>query len=285
VGWVSWKQIVEEFLEAKGNRELLKVWTNTRLALTFEEYHPEREENTLKNLCDDRPRGVVPSEGVLALTAGVDVQDYGFYYVIRAWGDELESWLIREGYVESWEAVERVLWGSKYEDAEEQAYIINAIFVDAMGHRTSEVYDFCRDFRICWPIKGEQRMAQPWKISRIDFYPGTSQPIPGGLHLVRINTTYFKDLLSSKLQISPGDPGAFHLHAEITEEYLSHLCAEYRSEKGIWEVIRQRENHMLDCEVYALAAADYLGIKHWLSGPPQKRRKRQSKPVGRRRRW
>jgi len=37
LGWVSWTQIVEEFLDSKSSRERLKAWRNTRLGEPFEE--------------------------------------------------------------------------------------------------------------------------------------------------------------------------------------------------------------------------------------------------------
>jgi len=284
IGWVSWRQVVQEFLDASKDRELLKVWTNTRLALTFEEYHPERDFEGLKSLIDARPKGLVPSEGVLAMTAGVDVQDDGFWYVIRAWGVSLESWLIREGFVESWEALETVLWGSTYEDINQTQYVINITFIDSAGHRTAEVYDFCRIYKFSRPIRGLQRMASPWKISKIDTYPN-GKPIPGGVSLINLNTTYFKDLLSSKLQISPADPGAFHLHQEITDDYMGQMCAEYRDDKGVWQVHGNRANHLWDCEVYALAAADFAQIKFWATASGQAQALDKRKQRSKRRRW
>lgn len=285
IGWVSWKQTVQEFLDAQKDKEALKVWTNTRLALTFEEYHPERDFETLKTLLDGRPKGLVPSEGVLAMTAGVDVQDDGFWYVIRAWGANLESWLIREGFVETWEALELVLWGSNYQDILENQYIVNLTFIDSAGHRTAEVYDFCRAYKFSRPIRGIQRMAAPWKITKIDTYPN-GKAIPGGVSLINVNTTYFKDLLSSKLQISPADPGAFHLHSEVSGDYLGQMCAEYRDDKGVWQVHSSRPNHLWDCEIYALCAADFMQLKFWAVRPESGAQAiDRKKPKSKRRRW
>ena len=56
---------------------------------------------------------MVPGGGVVAcLLAGVDTQDDGFYYEIRAFGFgfERESWGIREGKVPTFEALAQVLW-------------------------------------------------------------------------------------------------------------------------------------------------------------------------------
>jgi phage terminase large subunit GpA-like protein len=60
------------------------------------------------------------------------------------------------------------------------------------------------------------------------------------------------------------DPGAWHLHSEVTEEYAAQMCAEYVDEKtGFWTCPEPKPNHYWDCAVYNLAAADILGIKFW----------------------
>jgi phage terminase large subunit GpA-like protein len=96
----------------------------------------------------------------------------------------------------------------------------------------------------------------------IDHYPGSNRPIEGGLKLLRINTTLFKDKLAAKLQVAPADPGAWHLNAETTRPWAEMLCAETVNDKGLWEVIKNRPNHAWDLGVYHLALADLLGLKH-----------------------
>jgi len=93
LGWVSWNQIVKEFLEAKAYKERLKTWTNTRLAEVFEETGDQPEWGLLKARCEPYEPLTVPAGGLL-LTAGVDTQDNRLAIVIRAWGKGEESWLI-----------------------------------------------------------------------------------------------------------------------------------------------------------------------------------------------
>jgi len=128
----------------------------------------------------------------------------------------------------------------------------------------------------------------PWRVGNIDTYPGTSKPIPGGLKLHRINSDYYKDLLASKLEIPSGDPGAWHLHSEVSEDYAAQMCAEYRDERGQWQCPKHKPNHYWDCSVYALAAADIIGVKFWrpegeASAEPENRKKNQGQR--RERRW
>ena len=87
----------------------------------------------------------MPGSGVVAgLTAGVDTQDAGFWYEIRAWGfgESEESWQVREGFVTSFADLERVLFRDEYRDVDGLVYPLQIVVQDAMGHRTTEVYDF-----------------------------------------------------------------------------------------------------------------------------------------------
>lgn len=89
------------------------------LFLPWKDYTVERKEDMLLALRDERYMGLVPSGGVICgLTAGVDTQNRGFYYEIRAWGwgMNLESWQIRFGYVETFEALEEILISHRYLD-------------------------------------------------------------------------------------------------------------------------------------------------------------------------
>jgi len=283
----SWGDLAVKRMRAMAEAEKgilgpLHNFINSSLAEPWEVRGEATQPSRFLELQDDRPRGVVPSEGVLGLTAGVDTQDNGFWYVVRAWGRDLESWLIREGFVDGFDALQSVLFGSAYESVTNQAFGVQLAFIDSQGHRTAEVYDFCRMHRQTRPIKGERAMEAPTKVKTIDAYPGTNKPIPGGVQLVRLNTTYFKDLLFTKIQVNPADAGAFHLHGEIDEQYINQMSAEYRNEKGYWELIRRRNNHIWDSEVYALAAAEFAGMRFRKDSPDPPARGSHQDPVPRR---
>ncbi|RLB30783.1 MAG: terminase, partial [Deltaproteobacteria bacterium] len=252
--FVGLAEVAAAFLRSLTDKTKLKDFRNKHQALPWLDYTQEREEDKILALRDDRPRGLVPSGGIIScLTAGVDTQDNGFWYEIRAWayGLAAESWQIREGFVDSFEALARVLFEDSYYDADGNEYRVRFVVHDAMGHRTAEVYDFARLHRgRMLPFKGEQRMRQPWAISKLDVYPGTNKPIPGGLRLLRADVNYYKNHLAHKLEIAPADPGAWHLHSETTEEWARQMCAEYINDKGLWENPAGRANHAWDCSVY-----------------------------------
>lgn len=249
-------------IEKREERErILQAFVQSALAEPWKSVFGIRQESTILTLRDDRLPDLIPF-GTLGLTGAIDTQDDGFYYLIRAWGYGLESWLIRFGFLETLDAVEKII-GGKYRDIDGQDYFINMTFIDSQGHRTSEVYEWCVGKQSIKPARGEQKKATPYSVTYLKTYPNSNRPLPGGLRLYSLNSTYYKDKLAGKLLISPADPGAFHMHSEVTSDYIAQMTAEFRNEKGIWECQQGKPNHAWDCEYMALAAADILGIENW----------------------
>lgn len=231
----------------------------------------ERSETIILQLRDDRPRGIVPRD-IQALLMTVDTQQRGFWYEVRAvgWGQQLDTWQIREGYAESFADL-LTISQADYHDPDGATWKIAAAIIDSGGgsgtvpqhSRTAEVYEFCRINRLFRPVKG-RRGGDLWGVTRLDYYPsrdGKKIKIPGGLNLYTINVTYFKDQLSAKLGIHQHDPGAWRLHSDTADSYARQLCAEYRDDKGYWECLKGRDNHYWDCGVYFLALCEMLQIK------------------------
>lgn len=303
--FVSLSEVAATYLEAEENAKIgdkakLMHFYNSLKAEPYTDVQVERKEDSILALRDDRPRGLVP-KNVSCLTIAVDTQKRGFYYEIRAWGWglELESWQIREGFVDSFDALQKISFDDEYSDASGKSYRIMFGVIDSGGtatdygaSRTAEVYDFCRRVKFMVPIKGQQRKNQPFGFTKIDTYPGTTKLIPGGLKLYSVHVTYFKNTLARKLEIAPTDPGAWHLHSETTEQYAKQMCTEFQNDKGLWECPRGRQNHFWDCGVYNLAAAEILGIRFWKKKAAEstprtqkERRTRKQKQPKKERKW
>lgn len=254
-------------------------------AENHKEVHAERKEDAILLLRDDRPAGLVPAEAD-ALSLQVDTQDNGFWYTVRAWrfGLDLKSWLVKCGFVPSaraddFSAIDTVRT-AEYVGESGKVYRIQAGIVDTGGHRTAEVYDWCKRTGMM-PAKGaSNRKAQPVTVGNIERYPGTNKAIPGGLKLYHLDTHYHKDMLSNKLAIDPSDDGAWLLHSGLSldqlamqkahnlpqahnlEQYARQMCAEYRDERNLWQCADNKANHYWDCEQMGLALVIYLGWQH-----------------------
>jgi phage terminase large subunit GpA-like protein len=296
--FVEISDVAAAFLKGLKNKNHLKDFNNSHRAYPWTDWTQERKEDRILELRDERPRGRVPGiddlrltiddgksktgeaessklkaeSGIVAcLTAGIDTQDDGFWYEIIAWGWpdadlDMTSWQTREGFVTSFDGLKKIILDDRYKERDGREHYVRLALQDAMGHRTDKVYDFCRMHRgVIIPTQGVDRrtMTQPHAWSNIETYPGTKKPIPGGLKLLRFDTTYYKNILAAKLEINRDDPGAWHLHSETTEEWARQLCAEvFDPEKNIWVQIASMANHAWDCGVLNILAADILGVKY-----------------------
>ncbi len=271
--FVSLSEVAHDFLKSQDEdlppEERFKAYQNFQnkhRSLPWRRQVEARKSETILALRDDRPMGLVPGmRQVSGLVAGVDTQDNGFFFAIVAIGYGLtaQCWLVRHGFVHSFEDLAQVLWLDQYRDAAGNRYHVQLAIQDAMGHRTADVYDFCRRGRgQILPSQGKRELASPYSWSDIEYWPGTTKKFPAGLKRINVNTTYYKDMLSARLGVSVGDPGGIVLHGDVDEDFAAQLCAEYRDMRGHWEQIGSRPNHYWDCMVLALCAADVLGLRY-----------------------
>jgi phage terminase large subunit GpA-like protein len=147
---------------------------------------------------------------------------------------------------------------------------IRRCFIDA-GFRPGKrdlvpehvVYSFCRRHsRQVFASKGFEYRDQPLSVKRIDV-DTKGRASKFGLDLVRLDTDFLKSWVHQRIRWPVDQPGGFHLPSDATEAYCKQLVSESRVRKsggGHTWVARSRENHFLDCEALAYAAAYMLGV-------------------------
>ncbi|MCK5057098.1 MAG: phage terminase large subunit family protein [Candidatus Aminicenantes bacterium] len=267
--WLTFSEIAAEFLSVKGRSELLMNFVNSWLAEEWKEKIEERDPDKLKKLALEYPAGTVP-DGVIVLTAGIDVQLDHFYYVVRGWGVGYESWKIESALVESWEDV--FLMFNKYYPSEVpgiEPFQVHLACVDT-GYKTTEVYDICRDWvGLARAIKGKQELGgMLYKMNNLDKYP-SGKNMPGGLKLYNLDVTLFKDKVSRFINTGLAGTSKWHLPRDPSRMYLKQMCAEgkviERDKTGrgreVWKKLSSHAaNNFWDCEIYAAAAAEMLRV-------------------------
>lgn len=259
----KWGDMAVRFLKANDQAKVgflgpLHNFINSGLALPWNpDENKSRRIEEVACLRDTRAAGQLPDSGVLGVTFAADTQDLGFWFEFRAFGRDLESWLLVEGYMQNAQDLMRLFQTANFGG-------IRPCFGlwDSGGHRTAEVYDICRILKKCQASKGMQRMNRPWRLEKQDQYPD-GKPIPGGLTLALINTTYFKDMIAGKIALGPNARGGFHLHRETSQAYLEHITAEHRDSRGLWRCPEHKRNDLWDCAVLSHAAADMIGMRWW----------------------
>jgi phage terminase large subunit GpA-like protein len=99
-------------------------------------------------------------------------------------------------------------------------------------------------------------------MSRVDVTV-RGQQIKHGAQLWHVDTGYFKSMVHGRIEWPADQPGAWHLPVDISEDYARQVVAEAKvtlpNGKVIWKR-HDKENHALDCDVYAAAAARILGV-------------------------
>lgn len=126
------------------------------------------------------------------------------------------------------------------------------------------VYEFCRRHaRVAYAVKGFDHRDQPLSVKRIDVTP-KGKAARYGLDLVCLDSDLFKSWVHERVRWPDDQPGGWHLPSDTTEAYCRQIVSEGRVKKPsggyIW-VQRSRENHFLDCEAMAYAAAYMLGVQ------------------------
>ena len=285
---ITWGTIAAEFLEAKQDPPQLMVFLNGWLCQEWEDSAIEKKDphHLLISNATELPPLTVPKDAI-ALTAGIDSQAAGFYFVVRAWLRDRTSFLVDNGFLPSFNDVEEMVFNRAYPlygDPQERRMGIWRAAIDTGGTRVNEngptmteaAYNFlrrCPRGRI-FGIKGAS-----WKTGvrvaykLIDKLPN-GKAIPGGLNIFLLDTGAFKEALHYRLDIEPQKPGAFLFHSETGDDYIKQLLSEYkrrdtRTGKESWVQIRGRENHYLDCEIYSMACVDtqMVGGLDLLKGP------------------
>ena len=228
-------------------------------------------EEVMHNVADYSPENVV--FGIQKITCGVDVQKNGLYYVVRGWGYNSESWLISYGYIAGETAYDNV-WMRLQRFLEQgiDGKKIDLTLVDS-GYRPQFddrprpdhiVYSFCRRVKSVnvHAAKGRDGGEVPVRVRHIDYTHG-GVVIKGGVRLYLTDVTSIKRWIHQRLNWPPDQPGRFNLHKETDNKYAMQLLAEEEARKPNGQVYFmkiRRENHYLDCEAYARAAAMSLRV-------------------------
>ncbi|MDX1949903.1 MAG: phage terminase large subunit family protein [Rickettsiales bacterium] len=261
--WVSFKQIVAEFLKAKLLPETLKTWVNTSLGETWEEEGESVDDEGLYKRREEFDKDL--PEKVLLLTAGVDVQNDRLELEIVGWGENYESWSVDYIVIygdptsaKIWEELTLII-DKQFTHKSGIKLNISCTCIDSGGHHTQAVYDYVKNnnTRRVFAVKGSSQAGKPI----------VGKPILAGKQrakLFSVGVDTAKEVIYSRLKITKLGAGYCHFPITRGSEYFKQLTAEKqvtRYVKGFakreWIKVRTR-NEALDCRVYSLAALQIL---------------------------
>lgn len=270
-------KLVVKFLNARNSLLGLQGFINGDLAEPFmsQDTRGERVELVTETLDEKEEQ-----EPVRLMAVDCQGKAPFFWHVVREFrgGDSIG---IAAGPLDTWEEVEEAQAKHAVPDA-------GMIIDSGYGAKSdAEVYRTCArhcvlhgGFAIGWmPAKGQPSRKRwrnkktglylPWFVTSIDPYIGTSQSGAVSMDLFEFAGDFFKDILEG-LRAGRG-ANTWAITPELdNEEYWRHMDGEVKTATrnnktgyvsyGWQPRSKHWPNHMLDCEVMILAAANYLGL-------------------------
>ena len=282
LGWFSWRQARDAFIEAKAKRspELMQAFVNTVLAETWKEQGEAPPWSLLHARRGPLKQTQVPDE-CLVLTCAVDVQRDRLEYEVKAWGPNGRAHSVEYDRVPGdphdlkgpWAQIDRLL-GRVWEHPSGARLQLSKLVVDARdGELTQTVYAWTRTHSpaLVMAIMGsatQQATISPVKAVDIEVH---GRRVQGGAQLQTLNVDTLKKELYAHLRRgkNPDEPDPVHWHTwpqEYDENYFQGLTAEVlitaKNGKTFWEKQFAR-NEPLDLAVYNRAAAIMLRLDAW----------------------
>ncbi len=259
LGWLSWEEIVQEFLKHQKLKDepLQKAWTNTVLAETWETKGASLEHGDL--FARREPYTEVLHPDIVLVTCSVDVQDNRLEAKTIGWCSMEEAHIV-ETKILMGSPAELLVWDNLTEfiqktyKHERGLMRIVATTIDTGGHYTAKTYEYVKSQSpmSVFAIKGSSTPGSP-----ISGKPSMQK---NGVNLYQIGTDTIKNLLFGRLLLEEPGPGYVHFYDNLDAEYFKQLTAEKRITKYIkgfkkyeWIKVRKR-NEQLDLFVYNIAA-------------------------------
>ncbi len=274
--WISWTEIMREWLEAQGDPEREKVVKNTRFGESYKQAGAFADE--VPFLRRREKYGAELPAGVKVLTAAVDTQDNRLEYEVCGWGRDEESWGIFKGIIlgkpdqaRTWQELDEVL-DRVYHYADGTGLKILRTFIDSGGHYSSAVLSYCMEnfTKQRFAIKGMGGPGIPLihKISPTKGY--------GNIPLVILGVNDGKQQIMNALAVEAPGPRYAHFpkdeeaplnHRGYDDLYFKGIISEHKKRikhngiiKEIWDPTQGVRNEPLDLRNYNLACLQSLEI-------------------------
>ena len=280
--FVPWAVIAQRWTEAQGDPAKLKTFYNLTLGLPFDMASdvPDHERLMERRSAEFR-RGIIPPAGLVTVGAA-DVQMRGIWYLVKAYSHDRQTYRVDAGYIEgatddphggAFVDLERIRTRA-WPDSFGGLRTVDSFAVDS-GYRSHIVYTWARGKTHTFAVKGDDGWSKP-AIGQptpqdIDF---NGKRTRRGIMLWPVGTWSLKGAFYAnlrKLGVAAGKdfdpPGYCHFGDWLDEEYFKQITGEFLTtetfrgrSRAVWKPRPGHENHLLDCEVYCDAIADYLGV-------------------------
>lgn len=271
VGWRSWESVAREFLEAVGNPLKMKAFTNNVLGETFKDSGERRDPATLRGRAEEYGADGVLPDGVVLITAGIDLQMDRIEIQYVGWGRGEESWVLDHKILygtpegdDVWPLLDNAM-RRQWVTGSGIALTVARGFMDTggTGSVTARAYDYLKmrwGVMPIWGIKGQGGQGKPpvGSAAKTD-----SSKVP----IYRLGVDALKESLYQRLTIEAPGPGFIHTPMSLPAGWYDQLVAEEIVTKHLkgfpvreWHKPSGKRNEALDTYVYAHAAMLSLAL-------------------------
>lgn len=279
--FTRFSDIAQAFMDSKDDPELLQNFVNSWLAEPWEDTKLKTNADLVLERQTEIPAWELP-EWTKLLTGGIDVQENCVYWVIRAWGDFMTSQNVAHGQALSMTEVERIM-NTQFLMPSGEKVMVELALIDS-SDQTDTVYDFCL-------INGDWvRACKGSSVSLQGYYRISTVNKAGsranGMQLVLVDGGKYKDMISARMR-RPNGTGSWMVHKDCDLDYAEQVTAEHKiterknGKTSYHWVLKHShgDNHYLDCEVYAAAAADVMEVRSLVLQNPGQGEQKQEKPA------
>lgn len=270
-----WMDLVTMWRAAQGDPARLKTFINDRLAEPWEDPSMRAvRTNAIADRREPMPMRPVPA-WVLAVTAGVDTQDNRLAVHIIGWGPGMKAWTI--DYVElPGDPAEAAVWvaltdllNRPIDHAHGGQLRVEAVAIDAGGHRTEDVYNYVRSRMVRRPmaifgaVPNNAPVLSKGKMQDVNWRGKLDKH---GVYIHHVGTVRIKHRLYSWLSTDAEKaPEDRHIRFsdELDQAYFGGLTSEtYNPTRNRFEKNRNgHRNEILDTWVYGYAAAHHPELR------------------------
>jgi phage terminase large subunit GpA-like protein len=273
IGWFSWAEIAQKWVEIKGDVTKLKEFINTVLGECWEDQGESVDHTGLAKRAEDYPADPLP-QGVVLLTAGVDVQHNRLEAEIVGWGRGQESWGIEYVVIHGdptsdsvWMQLDLLLQRPRTMANGVQIRPARTVVDSGDGHHTQRIYSYTGPRASLGIFAGKGLGGDDKPVcgapSKQKMGDGS-----GYIQLLPVGTFAAKDMLFYNLRL--GDPGRGYCHfpKRYSSEWYEQLTVEevrtkYLKGNTVREWRKKTDgarNEALDCRVYAMAGLYSLSV-------------------------
>lgn len=277
---MSYEAIAEDWIKSQGSESGRKDFNNLVLALPHKLSMGESPDHVrLMALREEYDRRRIPPKGML-LVAAADVQANAIYVTVIAFAPDRQSWVVEalvldgdtsdpeRGAFAKLDEVYETEWPDSFGGSRR----VDAFGVDS-GFRAHVVYAWTRGRPNTFALKG----GDGWSRAAISA-PSLVDVDLGGKRVRQgaavwtvgtwsLKAQFYADLRKPRLaegaEVEPA--GACHHGHFLDEPYFVQITNEYLADekhrgrqRKVWK--ERGPNHFLDCRIYCLSLADYLGL-------------------------